>query len=831
MPLTLGFAATFIYCAGRAPDAPNATRVDATTTAATTVATTPTATSTTTATATSTPTSPATSPDPFIDPAPMPPALAAIEPAVEKSISDGKIPGAVVVIGTRDSIVYRRAFGSRALEPSRVPMTLDTVFDLASLTKAVATTSIMVLVDRGAITLDEPASRYVPELATKSPFTVRQLLLHTAGFVPDDPLSDYDHGPDEAWKRLLAAPLRWTPGERFVYSDVGFMMLGEIVRRVSGKDVAAFASENVFAPLGMTETTFVPPPDLRARAAPTEHRDGGLIQGEVHDPRAFGLGGIAGHAGLFSTGRDLSLFARTLLGRGTIAGASSKPRLFSADTFNAFTSPHDIPTGVRALGWDMMTPGTKNRGDGMSFRAFGHGGYTGTSLWIDPEGGYFVLVLTNRVHLGNKGAAHELQSKIGTLAVAAFGRAPAAPILPALVADVDGGAPCEPAGRALAGIDVLAQSSFAPLRGKKIALLTNGSARTKDGARTLDALAHATGVTLVRVLSPEHGISADREGAIEDGTDTQTSLPIVSLYGANFDPPPESLADIDALVIDLPDVGARFYTYASTMRRAMRAASAAHVGVVILDRPNPIDGVDVAGPLSDAPLAGATTRSLMVPGLPVRHGMTMGELARMFDADEHWGTDLRIVEASGWRRSDYLDTAGLSWSAPSPNLRSLNQAVLYPGVALVEGTNVSVGRGTDTPFEIVGAPYVAGDALAAAMERTGLPGVRFQATSFTPKSTVFANEKCSGVKITITDRARFEPVKMGVALAMTLRTLYPTTFHSNDVNRLLANKNAMNAIAADKTLAEVLATWDKDLAAFRTKREKYLVYRSSRACP
>ena len=770
------------------------------------------------------------------------PRWTAVDAAVDAWLSAGKLSGCVVVVGTQQEIVFKKAYGVRAAESGREPMTMDTVFDMASLTKAVATTSsVMVLVDRGLIALDEPAARYLPELArgNRADVTVRQLLLHTAGFVPDDPLSDYVGGHDAAWEKIVTSTPPSRPGERFVYSDVGFIVLGELVARVSGKDLNVFARENVFAPLAMRETGFLPDAELRERAAPTEIRNGQRIRGEVHDPRAYGLGGIAGHAGLFSTAKDMSRFAQAWLAKTAHGGDAP---LVSPQTFDAFTSPHDVPTALRGLGWDMMSPRTKSRGEGLGMRAYGHGGYTGTQLWIDPQPllraeprdvvparappGYFVLFLSNRVYPHGRqpgapvvipGEAQELEAKVGTIAAGILAPTPPQTIAPA---------PCDkPTSDVLAGIDVLRADDFASLRGRKIALFTNDAARTKDGARTLDALAKAKDVAVVRVLSAEHGLGADREGSIPDERDAATGVEIVSLYGRGSEEErmTRALSGVDTLVIDIPDAGVRFYTYASTMRRTLAPAAQRGLRVVVLDRPNPIDGEHVAGPLPDPTVKGLVHGSL----LPVRHGMTLGELTRMFDAEAHLGIDLDIVRAQGWRRSDYQDATGYAWSAPSPNLRNLTEATLYPGVALLEGTNVSVGRGTDIPFELIGAPYMDGEALARALNARHVPGVSFSKLMFTPTTSAFSGQACQGVKLSITDRASLDPVRVGLEIAAALSTLYPTTFHTKDVQRLLASRAATDALTAGKQAAEVEATWRKDLATFRVKRDKYLLYRTT----
>jgi CubicO group peptidase (beta-lactamase class C family) len=345
--------------------------------------------------------------------------LRAIDEAVDAALAAHQMPGCVVLLGRHGKIVFEKAYGNRQVVPDRVPMTPDTVFDLASLTKPVATaTSVMVLIERGALRLDDPVARHIPEFAAegKGGITVLQLLTHQGGLVPDNPLSDYADGPEKAKQRLLAIKPVREPGSKFVYSDVGFMVLGELVRRVSKKDLGEFTQENVFLPLGMHETGFLPPSELRRRAAPTEKRDGRWIQGEVHDPRSYALGGIAGHAGLFSTAHDLAIYAQMLLGRGRYDEA----RILRDDTVATMTSPRRVSAGIRAIGWDMRTGYSSNRGQSFSSRAFGHGGFTGTSMWIDPGLDLFVIFLSNRLHPDGKGSVNSLAGRIGTIAADAI---------------------------------------------------------------------------------------------------------------------------------------------------------------------------------------------------------------------------------------------------------------------------------------------------------------------------------------------------------------------------------------------------------------------------
>lgn len=345
--------------------------------------------------------------------------LEKIEAEVRQALDEKRMPGCVVCIGRQGKIAWLRAFGHKQLEPEVVPMTTDTVFDLASLTKPIATaTSVMILVERGQVRLDEPVATYVSEFGQngKDQVTVRQLLVHQGGLIADNALSDYRDGPERAWERIFALGLNYSPGTRFVYTDVGFMVLGELVRRVSGKDVHQFSQDNVFRPLGMKETGFLPPEELRRRAAPTQQREGRWMQGEVHDPRAYLLGGVAGHAGLFSTAQDLALYAAMMAQRGRLGDTT----ILEEATWRETTRRHDVGRGHRGLGWDMRTGYSSNRGATFSDAAFGHGGFTGTALWVDPQRDLFVIFLSNRVHPDGKGAVNPLAGRIGTIAADAI---------------------------------------------------------------------------------------------------------------------------------------------------------------------------------------------------------------------------------------------------------------------------------------------------------------------------------------------------------------------------------------------------------------------------
>lgn len=716
-----------------------------------------------------------------------------LQAAIDGALATQKLPGCVVAVGRHDEVLFTRAYGLRSLVPERTAMTSDTVFDLASLTKPVATAaSLMVLVDRGLVDLDVRASTYVPELQRLPPFTVRQLLVHTSGLPSITAIGDYSTDRPDVMRRIGGLTLKRAPGEQFVYSDVGYVVLQEIVERVSGRTLMAFASDEIYAPLGMKDTGFLPRPELRARTAPTEWRDGGYMQGEVHDPRAFALGGVSGNAGVFSSARDLSRFAQVFLNRGVLDGK----RLWSEATQDRFLARHETSKGGRALGWDLDSSFATHRSALLSPLAFGHGGYTGTALWIDPERDLFVLFLSNRVHPDGKGAVTPLVADVASIAIS--------------IAETK------------TGIDVLKAESFARLRNAHVALITNASARAKDGNTTLDVLRTAPGVTVSAVFTPEHGFGGDREGKIADAT--YQGVPMYSLYGERTAPRDEQLAGVDTMVFDLQDVGVRFYTYASTMKRAMKVAADKHLRFVVLDRPNPIGGVEVEGPV-----LGEAKSFVNHHPLPLRHGMTMGELAQLFAADDRLDLPLEVVKLVGWRRQDTFVTAGLPWTPPSPNLRSLRSVSLYPAIGLLESTNVSVGRGTDLPFEIVAAPWLDASEvvrrLTATSALSGNAGVSFEVTEVTPRSSVHAGKRCRAVKVAIVDARRFDPLRTALAIAKVLREVHPTEWTFDALDNMLRFTPAMDAIRAGKDVSDIEATWASGLEDFRTRRKQFLLYR------
>lgn len=761
--------------------------------------------------------------------------LARIDAAVEEALAARDLPGAVVVVGRRDRVVFRKAYGSRAILPAREPMTVDTVFDVASLTKPVATaTSVLILVERGKVSLLDPVVRYLPEFAAgggdREKVTVEHLLTHRAGFVPDDPLELYTGSPEEIFARKYREPLEAPPGTRFRYSDVGYEVLGELVRKVARVPLDEFAEKNVFVPLGMKDTHFRPLGDARffgerldltgatrpplSRIAPTERRGNRWLRGEVHDPRAHAVGGVAGHAGLFSTADDLARYCRMLLAGGRLG----KARVLSPLGVDAMTRPRFFgDESPRSLGWDVASAFSRNRGDLFPPGSFGHTGFTGTSLWIDPSSGTWVVFLSNRLHPDGKGDVNRLRGVVSTLAAAAL--------------QADTRAAARRLGRrvpirreVLAGIDVLAAEGFRAIAGKRVGLVTHAAGRARDGRSTVEVLASEeakkAGVRLVALFSPEHGIRSDADAKVADQTDPVTGLTIRSLYGESRRPRPEDLAGLDALVVDLQDVGTRFYTYITTVAYLQPEAARARIPLVVLDRPDPIGGSRIEGPLADA-----DRTSFTVPHtIPVRYGMTPGELARLYNEELRIGARIEVVKMRGWARGLWYDETGLEWVNPSPNMRSLAAATLYPGIGLLETTNLSVGRGTDTPFEVIGAPWLDGRRLAALLGARKIPGVTFTPVHFTPASSTFTGERCGGVRLGVTDRDALRPVALGLEIAVALRDLHPVEWDRKKFLDLLANRDTFARLDRGETADAIVRSWQAPLENFRKRRARFLLY-------
>ena len=768
-----------------------------------------------------------------------------LDDIVKSAVAADEIPGAVLLVSHNGIVVHRRAYGSRAILPKREPMTVDTIFDLASLTKIFATTaSVMKLVEQGKLRLSDPAVKYIPELGAvgatewKRDITLRHLLTHTAGLAPDPDVPGNWSGVEPVLQEIYAEPLTAPPGARFVYSDSGFILLGEIVRRVSGMPLNEFAEANIFKPLGMTHTRFLPPAAWLPLIAPTEEIDlpegakagsgrGHVLRGVVHDPRSRGMGGVAGHAGLFSTADDLTIYCRMILAGGV---APNGKRIFAAATVHTMTSVETPPwvPALRGLGWDIDSLYSAPRGDLFPIGSFGHTGFTGTSVWLDPASKTIVILLANSVHPYGRPAISSLRSKVATAVAADLNvGATAGDISPversigAAARPYDLSGLSQRAAHTLTGIDVLEAENFAPLAGKRVGLITNHTGIDRSGRTTIDLLAHAPGVKLVALFSPEHGIRGEMDQSVPSSTDEATGLPVYSLYGETTRPTDAMLDGIDVLVFDIQDAGVRFYTYLTTMGYTMEAAAAHHLSYYVLDRPDPLGGELIEGPMLDSDRKNFVGYFQM----PVRMGMTLGEMAQMFNAENKIGCDLHVIEMKDWRRADWFEDTGLPWVNPSPNLRSPTAEVLYPGIEILQSAGVAVGRGTDRPFEHFGAPWIDAAQLADYMNARLVPGVRFLPTRFTPSSGVHKGEECQGVEIVVTDRGSVNSMLMGFEIATALGKLYPQNFDVTKMLTLVGNANAITRLKNGDAPGTIVSDWDADLETFRKMREKYLIYR------
>ncbi|HSK45306.1 MAG TPA: exo-beta-N-acetylmuramidase NamZ domain-containing protein [Candidatus Binatia bacterium] len=752
---------------------------------------------------------------------------------VQEQINDQAITGAVLVVGHSGKIVHQKAFGLRATSPRTESMTLDTIFDLASLTKVVATTpSVMRLIQYGQVRLDEPVAHYIPDFGMngKDAVTVRQLLTHYSGLRPDIDLNPYWVGRDTAFRLAHEEKLQAPQGSLFIYSDTNFIVLGELVQRLSGMPLDQYATVHIFQPLGMKHTRFLPPPEWKNKIAETFAPDRKqILRGVVHDPRADRMGGVAGHAGVFSTAGDLALYAQALISRKSI---------LDGDIIEKMTTPQQPPnaTEVRGLGWDIDSSFSSNRGVLLPVGSFGHTGYTGTSMWIDPYTNTYVILLTNSVLPRQGPAIISLRSRVAT-AVAALLKLDVTSADREKQLAITGYNEAATASRRLAarnghvltGIDVLEQDNFASLKQDKtqmtIGLLTNNTGVDGQGRRTIDVLAAAPGIKLAAIFAPEHGIfGAVDDLKVDNTTDTVTGVPVYSLYGgtdAKKRPPLDILKTLDAVVFDIQDAGARFYTYPATLGYLLEAAAQTNTEVIVLDRPNPVNGSFVQGNMSQTELEGFTNYH----PTPIRHGMTLGELAQMYNVERKIGARLRVIPMQGWLRGDWFDSTGIVWINTSPNLRSVNEAELYPGVALVEGTNVSVGRGTDTPFEVMGAPWIDARVYSDYMNARLISGVRFVPVTFTPVNGPYQNQQCKGVNIIVTDRTALDAPEMGIELAAALKKLYPDHWKIEHMISALSNQQVFDALAAGEDPRSIAQGWQDELEKFKELRQKYLLYK------
>lgn len=374
--------------------------------------------------------------------------------------------------------------------------------------------------------------------------------------------------------------------------------------------------------------------------------------------------------------------------------------------------------------------------------------------------------------------------------------------------------------RVQTGLDVLEAEKFVPLKGKRVGLITNHTGMDSQERSTVQLLAHAQGVKLVALFSPEHGIAGHSDDRVATSRDASTGLPIYSLYGEHLRPTDEMIQGIDALVFDVQDAGVRFYTYTSTMAYCMEEAAKHNIAFFVLDRPNPIGGEIVEGPMLDP----EKTSFVAYYPLPVRYGLTIGELAQLFNTENRINAQLKVIPMKNWRRNYFFESTGIRWVPPSPNLRTPKGAILYPGLEILQSAGVSIGRGTEAPFEEFGAPWINGEEVAAELNAKNLPGMRFTNQPFIPVSGLYAGQHCGGVGIRVTDRAAVRSMTMGLEIASLLLKKYPEHFQAAKIVELLGNDETVAQLQSGTSPAEIAAGWSKSLSEFDTVRRRYFLY-------
>jgi uncharacterized protein YbbC (DUF1343 family)/CubicO group peptidase (beta-lactamase class C family) len=746
--------------------------------------------------------------------------FAPLDQLLQTAVANKLTPGVVCIVGHNGAVVYRKAFGFRAINPILEPMTVDTVFDMASLTKVMATTgSVMRLVQLGQIKLNDPVAKYIPDFAQngKQDVTIRQLLTHYSGLRADLELRPAWTGMEEGYRRANAEKLINPPGSTFLYSDINFIVLGELVQKVSGITLNQYAETFIFGPLGMNTTRFLPPLSLLARTAPTQvnEKTGEVLRAVVHDPTARAMGGVAGHAGLFSTADDTAKFAQAMLNGGT--------SVWSRAIVEKMTTPQQPPnlTVVRGLGWDIDSPFSSNRGDLLPVGSYGHSGFTGTSLWIDPTTDSYIVLLTNAVHVTG-GTVIALRTEVATV-VASLLNLSVPQEQKYRLSRITGYNEVAAASRRIVarngktslGIDQLESSDFEALRQfgsnkPHIALLTNQGAIDSQGHRTIDVVAHGSGLHLGAIFAVD--------GAAEGGAskDSGTGVPMYSLAGESSHSPVDVLRSIDVMVVDVQDTGARSASLTLALTAILDAAAKAGKPVVVLDRPNPLNGAYVQGPVADAGRGGSQ--------LPPRPGLTVGELAKLLNAERNSNAKLTVVAMKGWMRGDWFDSTGLIWADPTPDVHDLQQTLLYAGLGMLDGADVSVRKGAVAAYEMVGAPYVHASDLAEYLNEREIEGVRFIPVQFTPVLGKYARQLCSGVRVMVIDRETVDTAELGIELASALRQLYPKDFELAHLSGTLANQVVFQGLQSGEDPRRIADDWRDGLDQYMLVRAKYLLY-------
>ncbi|MBI4557388.1 MAG: DUF1343 domain-containing protein [Candidatus Hydrogenedentes bacterium] len=719
--------------------------------------------------------------------------------ALKRAVRENNAPGAVAYVGRGDETLLFEAVGYRSLKPTREAAKKETIYDLASLTKVLATTTaILMLRDVGALELDQSAGSIV-HIPAFDALTVRHLLTHTAGLVAVKPYYQDCSSLDEMLLRYATLGLSWPPGSRWRYSDVGFMILGKIVELTARDSLDAFCQKRIFGPLQMKHTAFKPPADWISRCAPTEQCPWRkkLIHGEVHDENAYAVGGVAGHAGLFSTAEDLARFARALLA-GSVLQESTVGEMIRLGQAACFP--------WQGLGWRLDPWSTDHHGFLPSRQAFGHSGWTGTSLWMDRNTGLFSILLSNTCHPTRDRRHNGELRRVFCTRVARECYTQTANVH--------------------TGLDRLLLEGFEPLRGKRVALLTNQAAVDQLGRHILDVFKLCGNVEVRRLYSPEHGLWGQAEAGAEVKSQTGI-IPTISLYGDRTRPTTEELEDIDQFVVDLQDVGARYYTFLATLKECMTACADAGKPMLILDRPNPLGGEILEGPI-----ASRSDVAVCCAPIPVRHGMTFGELAlflqKTFLAKRR--LQVGVTTLDNWERRHFFHQCALPWVPPSPNMPTPETALLYAGTCLFEGTNLNEGRGTDSPFALLGAPWLDSDAVLKRIDEEERVGCTLEPVTYTPRAMpgkathpTYLDRECQGIRVRVQDSSAVRALTLTLALLAAIHRVHPRKIEWKKNFDVLAGSPELRiAIEHELSPRDIVAAWAPALKEFdKTRPRRY----------
>ncbi len=661
-------------------------------------------------------------------------------------------PGAVAYLGRENEILFFDCVGKSAVVPSGEEMRKDVIFDLASLTKVVATTtSILLLYQQGKLHLDEPVYKYIPIQNFKK-FSLRHLLTHSSGLIGYKEWYREIHSFEDILIKLSQTKLLFEPGTEHLYSDFGFMLLSHIVEIISGEHFDQFCKKNIFLKLNMNTTFFNVPEKYKNRCAPTEKCiwRNKIIRGEVHDEHAYAMGGVAGHAGLFSTAEDLSRFCRGLL----------KEIILEKDVIQEMSTSKIIPNYPwQVLGWKTDPFWDSIEGQ-LPFRsALGHTGFTGTSLWWDRNSGYYAILLSNSCHPSRKTRDNRKLRKTFYNSVAVM-------IAPEKI-------------NVHFGIDVLLRDDFKLIKNSSVALFTNTSAKNIEGITTLEIFLTTKNIKVKYIFSAEHGLHLTEEAGESDKDKKWENIELINIYDDRKDIDWQKVfRQIDWIVVDIQDIGSRYYTYTYSLLRLMRLCSRYNKKIMVLDRPNPLGGEIIEGIFPDTEFLGEVCWG----NVPIRHGLTIGESALFLKNTnvELKSIELTVIPMDGWFYDLLFPNLDLMWYPPSPNIPSFESALCYVGTCLFEGTNISEGRGTQNPFQIIGAPWFNPDLILSAFPEEAKKGFNIKACSFTPVSIPgrainpkYINELCKGLQIKVEDVKEARPFVMTLELLQIIKKHHP----------------------------------------------------------